>query len=180
MEDQKIIESLKDKSRESGLKKLYHQYPKVQSWILGKGGRKTDAQDIFQEALIILVRKVSEDNFILTSTLSTYLFGICKLLWRNELKKKNIHTHQDWNFDLTESEESNLEEILEKESKFRKLENVLQDVGDRCRELLILFYYRSLSMQEIAVKMDFSSAKLAKNQKYKCMERAKNKIAAIS
>ena len=78
--------------------------------------------------------------------------------------------------DLVEAEESDLEEFLKKESKFEKLEKVLQDIGDRCLQLLILFYYRSLSMQEIADNMDFSSAKLAKNQKYKCMERAKKKI----
>ncbi len=176
MEDQKIVESLKKNRPEPGLKKLYHYYPKFQNWVLAKGGTKADAQDIFQEALIILVRKVSDPNFSLTSKLSTYLFGICKLLWRNELKKKNKSQTPDWNLDLVEAEESDLEEFLKKESKFEKLEKVLQDIGDRCRQLLILFYYRSLSMQEIADNMDFSSAKLAKNQKYKCMERAKKKI----
>lgn len=176
MEDQKIIDSLKKKKPETGLKKLYHGYPKVQSWIIGKGGTKSDAQDIFQEALIILVRKVSENNFSLSSKLSTYLFGICKLLWRSELKRKNISISGDWKMELVESEQNNLEEFLNTERKFQKLEKVLQDIGDRCRQLLVLFYYRSLSMQQIADKMDFSSAKLAKNQKYKCMERAKKKI----
>lgn len=176
MEDQKIIDSLRKKRPEPGLKKLYSYYPKVQSWVIGKGGTKSDAQDLFQEALIILVRKVSEDNFSLNSNLTTYLFGICKLLWRNELKRKNISISGDWKMELVEEEENNLEEFLITERKFQKLEKVLQDIGDRCRQLLVLFYYRSLSMQEIADKMNFSSAKLAKNQKYKCMERAKKKI----
>jgi RNA polymerase sigma factor (sigma-70 family) len=75
------------------------------------------------------------------------------------------------------SEQEFLSEI-EHENQFKLAEKVITELGERCREILILFYFRSLSLKTIASKMGYNSEATAKNQKYKCLESAKNKLKA--
>jgi len=46
-------------------------------------------------------------------------------------------------------------------------------MGDKCRELLILFYFRRLSLKEIAAELDYSNTDSVKSQKYKCIRQLK-------
>jgi RNA polymerase sigma factor (sigma-70 family) len=78
--------------------------------------------------------------------------------------------------ELSLAEETDLERILEKEEKLKLAASVVSDLGAKCQEILKLFYYRSLKMKEIAEKLGFRSEKIARNQKYKCLERAKLKL----
>lgn len=176
MNDQVIIETLQSKKRDKALVRLYRYYPKVEKLILSKGGNKPDAQDIFQEALIVFCRRIEEPNFELSSGIDTYLYSVCHFLWRNELKKRNKRPSSEIVIELHAEAELELEELVRKEERIKVAMSVVVDLGNRCLELLKLFYYQSLKMTEIAKKMDFRSEKIARNQKYKCLERAKLKL----
>jgi len=176
MNDSKIIEALRSNNQKKIIVGLYRYMPKIQGLIVAKGGTKQDAQDIFQEALIILCEKVQEVDFNIKSSLNTYLFGICRFLWMNELKKRKRHQEIDFDMELTPQQVSEMESTIEDSSRIIMLETILSELGQRCLELLTLFYYKSLKMAEIAKKMKFKSDKIAKNQKYKCIERAKLKL----
>jgi DNA-directed RNA polymerase specialized sigma24 family protein len=73
-----------------------------------------------------------------------------------------------------------LNEVLEKEGRAKLAEQIILDLGERCRELLLLFYSGSLKLKEIAVKMGYNSENTAKNQKYKCLEQAKEKLKKLT
>ncbi|HEY4150405.1 MAG TPA: sigma factor, partial [Chitinophagaceae bacterium] len=88
MNDQKIIELIRDGKSDRALTVLYKHFPMMRKLVLTRGGTAQDAEDIFQEALIILCRKAGKPGFILTAQLSTYLFSICRFLWNDELKKR--------------------------------------------------------------------------------------------
>jgi DNA-directed RNA polymerase specialized sigma subunit len=62
---------------------------------------------------------------------------------------------------------------LQEEEKFKKAETALQKLGDKCKKLLQLFYAQKKSFKEIADELDFTNEKIAKNQKYRCMEKAR-------
>jgi DNA-directed RNA polymerase specialized sigma24 family protein len=68
---------------------------------------------------------------------------------------------------------------MEKENGARLAERALMQLGERCRELLVLFYNRRLKLKEIAQIMGYTSENTAKNQKYKCLEGAKNKLKEL-
>lgn len=53
------------------------------------------------------------------------------------------------------------------------MEKALTQIGKKCQELLELFYGFGKSMAEIAKKLDFRNEKVAKAQKYKCIQKAK-------
>ena len=149
----------------------------VKKLIQSKGGTAEQAEDVFQEALIIFYKKASAPAFELTASISTYVYSVARFLWKDELKKNGLK------YDTAEVEnlefESELEEIAQKEKKFQVVEEVLNSIGEKCLEILQLFYYEGFSMKEIARQVDLKSEKVAKNQKYKCLERARKRVFEI-
>ncbi|HET6989739.1 MAG TPA: sigma-70 family RNA polymerase sigma factor [Bacteroidia bacterium] len=173
MSDEEIIQALQQGNHSAALKQLYKYYPAVRQLILQNSGNKHDAEDIYQEALIILCRKVKEKNFQLTSGIKTFLFSISRLQWMNELRKKKKELISENVPEEKESEVEKLTSYLHEEEKFKKAESALMKLGEKCRQLLQLFYAQKKSFKEIADALDLSNEKVAKNQKYRCMEKAR-------
>jgi RNA polymerase sigma factor (sigma-70 family) len=179
MDDNKIIELLKIGKQNKAFLKLYKNYPQVEKLILSKGGSKEDAKDVFQEALIIFYEKVMSTEFKLTAAIGTYLYSVSRFLWKDELIKKKGKTAVNVAFEFTSEEEAEFQLAIEREAKFKQIERVINQIGDKCLQLLKLFYYEGLSMKIIASKVGLKSEKIAKNQKYKCLERAKLKVKTL-
>ena len=147
--------------------RLYKHFPMVKKYVKNNSGNNEDAHDVFQESLIILFRKLNETELELSAQLSTYLFAIAKNVWFEELRKRNKIL-------ILEEQDEEITERIAEESKFKKAENALTQLGERCKTLLIAFYHEQLSMSAIADKLSFSSAENARKQKYKCIQKAKN------
>lgn len=176
MTDEKIIELLKANKTDKAFYKLYADFPKIQKMILAKGGTKTDAQDIFQEALIVFYRKVTETDFKLTAKIGTYLYSVSRFLWKDEMAKNKKKNYTEIPETLSQNELQEMEMLIEKENKLKAIEDVLQTISKKCQEIFQLFYFKNFSMKEIAKKMSYTSERIARTQKYKCMEQAKSKV----
>lgn len=183
MTDQTIISLLRTDESDKALDALYRFFPPVRKMIRNGGGSRQDAEDIFQESLIIFCKKIRGADFELTAKLSTYLFSVCRYLWKDELKKRSHFTsNASYTSDTVEmmaSEETNISAAIEEEQDARLAEKVVQDLGDRCRELLLLYYTAGMRLRDIAGKMGYSSENTAKNQKYKCLETARNRLREL-
>lgn len=169
MSDQDILVLFKKGQRGKAFKKLYHLYPRIEKLILSKGGRKDDASDVFQEALIILNRNLETSNFKLTSSFYTYLYSVSRFVWsdlQKNLTKQQLH-------ELNAQEVQIFQDVIE-EKKYQLAEHAFSEIGKRCQQLLQLFYHKAMSFNEIANVMQFKSSKIAKNQKYKCLQKAKD------
>ncbi len=171
MTDQEVIAHIRLAKREPAIKELYKEFPKVKGNIISSGGDAEIAREIFHDSLILLIEKVSNPQFELTSKLSTYLFGINRFLWKNEARRRYKNPELEWKDTLILSAED-LGYNDEKEEKIKLLEKVLNQVTERCKKIFELFYFKKEDMNTIAKELDFSSVNSAKTQKYKCMERA--------
>ena len=91
MKETQLIEKLKG-NNEQAFKLLYKYFPKIRSYLLKFGASKQEAEDIYHDALYILINKLNDPGFILTSSVNTFLFGICKhkYISLHREKKKNI------------------------------------------------------------------------------------------
>lgn len=168
MNDKKILQSFKNGQREKAFGKLYQLYPKIERLILSKGGQKQDASDVFQESLIILFRNLEKTNFTLTSSFYTYLYSVSRFIWSDMQKKELNIISKEVNLN-----EENIFETLQEEKRFKLAEDAFSELGQRCKKLLLLFYHQGMSFKDIATVMQFSSEKIAKNQKYKCLSKAR-------
>ena len=108
MTDEQIIQLLKSGKQTAALKMLYSYYPAIRQMILQNNGNKHDAEDIFQESLIIFCRKIKEENFTLTASLKTFLYSISRLQWLNELRKRKKELLKDEVQASTEAETNEL------------------------------------------------------------------------
>ncbi|MFN8257342.1 MAG: sigma-70 family RNA polymerase sigma factor [Bacteroidales bacterium] len=178
MTDQEIISLIKKRKHSKALANLYKNYPSVQKYVINYGGTITDAEDIFQDGLIILLDKTNKNNFILHSSLATFLFGICKNLCREKFRNSKRTLNEDHLPEDSELE-INAAEFYEEERKYNALDRILIETGNKCMDLLKMFYIDNLSMKTIAVKLGFSSETSAKTQKYKCIEKARNLTTSI-
>lgn len=171
MNDQKILELLHMGKHSPALDMLYNAYPPIGRFIKSHGGSEEDARDMFQEALIIFCRKAAQPDFKLTAKISTYLFSVCKFLWKDKLQKENRYVHS---YDFNQAADVSLEtEEYEQEQKYQFLDKVLFAIGDRCKEILEAYYFHKMTMTLIAEKFGYTSEASAKNQKYKCLEKAR-------
>lgn len=171
MTDIEIIQNIRKGKRNKALQLLYKEYPKIEANICKSGGTKMEAEEIFSDALILLVEKVSDGQFSLTSKLSTFLYGIARFLWLNELKKTNRKYELEWSDTLILVAED-LDFDNEQEEQLKLLEQVIAQVSEKCQAIFERFYFKKESMQLIADAMGFTSVNSAKTQKYKCLEKA--------
>jgi RNA polymerase sigma factor (sigma-70 family) len=168
-----ILSMIRKGKQELAIKKLYKYYPMVDKFVRSNGGNRSDSEDLFQESLIVFFRKSLNPEFTLTCKAHTYLFKVAKYKWKDELIKKNktdFLTQESWDR-YNSSEKYN--EPLDLKDNYRVLENVLQSLGDKCKQIFELYYQRNFSIQSIAEKLGYSSTNSTKTQKYKCMEQAR-------
>jgi RNA polymerase sigma factor (sigma-70 family) len=173
MTDKEIIEHLEQDKYSAALKGLYNMLPVVKKYVRENNGSADDALDIFQEALVVLCRKVKAGNFVLTVPLKTYLMAVVKNCWLGELRERGKLPAG------TAENETALSEYKE-EPLFALAETAFNALGEKCRQLLILFYFNKKSFKSIAVTLDFSDEKVAKNQKYRCLQKAKEHYLLLS
>lgn len=173
MKDDDIIHLIRENKYDPAMKGLYAYFLVVKKFILKNSGTRQEAEDIFQEGLVIFCGKLEKSGFVLSSSINTYLFGVCRLLWLDELKKKRRQAKAGladlWN----EQETEHIYHDIEDDRPRRQAQAAVMNLGQKCRELLELFYFKKTSMKDIAKLLGFSSEKVAKNQKYRCIEKAK-------
>jgi len=172
MTDSEIVELIRKGKNEKPIKLLYKEFPKIKSLILKSGGDKELAEEIFNDSLLLLIEKIKNPTFELTSKLTTYFYGINRFLMLNELRKqKNKHYELEWNDTLIISEKD-LGYDFEKEEQLKAMENILHRISEKCKAIFKLFYFEKLSMERIAEMLNYGSVNSVKTQKYKCIERA--------
>ncbi len=171
MEKDKIIQQLRGGQNQEALRELYKGFPSVDQFIRQHGGTKEDARDIFQESLLIFYRNAQKEDFTLSCAASTYLFSIAKYLWKDQLRKNN----RTGSFNQVEIA-ADSPDFTEEDAQHKAMDEVLSQLGEKCNEILTLFYYQKKTMEEIAQALDYKNVDTAKVQKYKCLERAKSMV----
>jgi RNA polymerase sigma factor (sigma-70 family) len=176
MTDQDILKALRENKFSRAMKPLFKYRIVVLKMVMQGGGTKEDGEDIFQDALVILCRKVKQADFILSASLNTYLFGVSKNLWRDLLRKRNKTIPAEITEDLEEADQ----DFILTELKFQQAEHAFLLLGEKCKELLMQFYIQKKPMAQIASSLGFANERVAKNQKYRCIEKAKENFSQLN
>ena len=159
---------------ENVLHKIYATvYPKVMAHILKNNGDEAHAKDVFQDAFVACWKNIKEQKFT-EGNVEGYLFTIAKNKWTDYLrssKYKNtvrnagiVHMEPITDYNAAEVKDDSDQEHM-------KL--ALDKLGDKCKNLLNLFYFERKKMNEIAEELNITSASV-RNQKYRCMEKLRS------
>lgn len=165
--DPHILELIQ-RGDEEALVILHHAHRRaITGYILKNSGTDQDAQDVLQESLVILWERVRSGRFEQTAQLGTFLFGIAKNLWRRSLARSRRESPLDAESQVGDDALSALESMVGQEEK-AMVAAAMEEIGETCRQLLLLYYWEELSMEQIALQMGFANATTAKSKKYQC------------
>ncbi len=163
-----------NKEIEREIMQLYKRWPEIRKYMKILGCERVEAEDIFQEALLIYSRKRQSADFELTVDAFFYVKNTCKLIWYNTARK--VQRRGGPAVELVEVVDT-LDPWMEKELKYSAAEKAISQLGKQCQELIELFYVQKWSMQAIAEKVGLRNEKVAKVQKYRCLQKAKDLVA---
>ena len=145
--------------------------------------------DIYQESSLALFLNIRDGKLTnLTSTLSTYFLGICinqslKFLGKqkrtaflfddNKFTNKNAFRQEkiDELYQLC-TEDEQAEQIARSE---KLVQNIITSMPDTCKNVFQGYYWDNLSTNTIADMFGFANANSVKTQKYKCLQKFRNK-----
>lgn len=169
------IKHILKRNREAVFQKMYERnFPIVARMIKHTGGTLSDAQDVFQDALLIFYEKMTQPNFEIKSSANAYLVGIAKHLWYQQSKSTAMisFTEMEQTIAITPDYFKADRQIV----KEKRLLRMLQGAGQKCVQLLQAFYYKKWSMAEISRTFGYSSTRSATVQKYKCLEKIRKEV----
>jgi len=148
-------------------------YPSISHMILQNNGSSEEAQDIFQEAIIVLYDKVSQGTFELNSKLKTYLYAVSRRLWLKQINHARFGNTDISHYEDLLSSEEDIDKHQEIEVQFEQMEQAIDKLGEPCKTIIHDFYILNHSMQDICEKFGYTNTDNAKTQKYKCLQRLK-------
>ncbi|HEY5510527.1 MAG TPA: sigma-70 family RNA polymerase sigma factor [Prolixibacteraceae bacterium] len=145
-------------------------YYKVNLYIKKNSGDDEDANDVFQEAIIVVYRKLKANDLVINCAFETYLYSVSKFLWLKQLSR--IKSEKEMMADTSAFEiefDHDFSELVEKNERYKLYQKHFQLLGSDCQKLLQLFFDK-VPLKQIAQIMGFSSEKYVKKRKFKCKE----------
>lgn len=140
----------------------------VEKYILKNNGKKDDAFDAFQDAIMVFYKQVITESFNEKYNVYGYIYRISINYWINRIKK-------DKRLTLTSEMETTYDhQIKEKDEHFVSngdqniLKTLFAPIGEKCIELLTYTIYYNLMMEDVMLRMNFPSVSAAKMQQQRC------------
>jgi RNA polymerase sigma factor (sigma-70 family) len=179
--DQSLIQSLRsDANPDEAIRHLYRtQFRLTVAYIKQNSGTVEDAEDIFQELVLLFIEILKKDKFRGESSISTFLYALTRNIWLNELNKRGKSKRRDEIFEKGK-DESDLDVshlIADRETKIQ-LMRVVDKLGETCKKILLAFYFENLAIKEILKTLNYENEQVVRNKKYKCLKQLEQMMIA--
>ncbi len=178
--DEELIQALKHpKEMDTAIHMLYKKYyGLLENYVVNNKGSKDDAADIIQETIVAFVEIVEENKFRGDASIKSFLYAITRNLWLAELRKRNSSDNRNRVFENAKevTEQAAVQHLVQREH-FAMIQQLFEKLGSKCKQLLMLFYYEDLSMNDVMQQMpDYQNEQVLRNKKYKCMKQLEEMI----
>ncbi len=181
LSDGELLDAIQqDSGLDKALKAIYRDYFETLSWLVkNNSGNQQDAEDIFQEVLVNFIGLVQQGRFRGESSVKTFLFSMMRHTWLNELKRRGRSEIRELKYEKArpQDEPDVSELIVEREAK-KQVMSLVEQLGDTCKEILLMFYYENRSMKEILAGLEYENEQVVRNKKYKCLKQLEQMIKA--
>ncbi|WP_027077646.1 RNA polymerase sigma factor [Maribacter antarcticus] len=179
--DQSLFEALKEGS-EIAFKKVYEDNRDLflnfaKRYDLGDD----EILDVYQDTYVALYENIENGKCTeLKSSLSTYLISIGKYKIMERLRKNNKKINNEFilssvvDVDIEIEDFDIVYEVLSPEQKL--LKQYFERLGDKCKRILTLFYYKQYNINQIMVAGGYNSENVVKSQKSRCLKTLKEAI----
>lgn len=181
MDSHSLIERIRSKDSELGLKEVYNKYRnEFVLWAVRHHScTMEEAKDVFQQTMIIFYENIIYQKVTdIKTQVKTYIFGIGKNkiheLVRNKTKQGSQFKDQ-----LYVSSEYYYQQADDSyEDQLQVVETCLDQLGDPCRRILAQYYYDKKTMLQISESLGYKNSETVKNLKYKCLQRLRQIVGS--
>lgn len=136
---------------EASFNKIINKYKQKIYWHARRmTGNHLDADEVVQEVLMVMYNKLKDFQF--KSSLYTWIFRIVSTRSLNFIMKraiKQVFSFDNQSIDLINSNED-IAHHLETKEKLQKIDNLLQKLPAKQREVFVMRNYEQLSYEEIS------------------------------
>src|ERR1700760_3548840 len=161
--------------------KLYRRF----QYFIDQGIRKfrltnEDSFSAYSDAVLSTINNIASGKFDGSSSLKTYLFRIFSNKCIDQIRKNTInkaavhHSAQSPELlaHLPDKARSAVETLIHR-NRVETLRERLNQLGEKCRELL-LFFEDGFTDKDIAEKMNYNSPAVVKTTRLRCIERLRD------
>lgn len=165
----KILTGIKEENRQVLFFVYQNFYPQVENFILISHGSSFDAQDVFQDAMVVIYNKAKKTEFELKYSFGAYLFSVSKYIWYKELRRRRKENTYLESLDNIDNIDSGIEQEYIKMEKRKLVLDHFMTLKPQYQLLLRLFYKKT-PISEITKIMNYSSDQYTKNRRVYCKE----------
>jgi RNA polymerase sigma factor (sigma-70 family) len=156
------------------LERIYSAYwPTIAQFVRLNKGSEQEAEDLYQEGILAFYEQVRKGSFQMNCSIKTYLYSICRNKWLSQLRAQKHVTDIEEYREILAQEETDNSLPLPNESEIRQ---AIEGLGEPCRTILLDFYYHHMSLEQVAEQLHYANANVAKQQKFRCVERLKKRF----
>ena len=160
------------------LENIYqHFFPGIAKHVLDNSGSREDAEDVFQEGLLVLYRKAKGGNLTISSSFYTFFYAVCKRIWLKKLTRGKANRALPLEEERVGEIADDAAQALEQSEQYQLYRSKFKLLGEDCQNLLRLFF-KGASIAEIAGQMGYGSEGYAKKRKFQCKEQLVQLIRA--
>jgi len=171
--DRELLDNLQSGSRlNECVREIYRKHFEQLCWfVVNNSGNRQDAEDMFQEVVVNFIEAVQKDKFRGESSVKTFLYALNKHAWLNELKRRGRAMKREIKYDKEhDKEQMDVSHYIADQEARRMVLRVVEQLGDTCKKILVMFYYENLSMRDILEKTEYETEQVVRNKKYKCLK----------
>lgn len=176
--DLSILEDLRSEDtrrQDQAFTQIYRAYfPLIRAYVNKNSGSAEEAKDIFQDTLVVFFKQLRE-GLEISHSIRAYLYSIARNRWLHTLRGTRPTQDVEDAPEVVALTDDSME-VLAREERAGVLAKLVDSLGERCQELLRLFYFDKAAFKVIQERLGLTSEGQAKTQKYRCLQQLRELV----
>jgi len=166
--DQEYIDALLNNDA-SLIEEIYQQWHKdVLNFVKKNNGNEQDADDLFQESLMAIIRRARKEKLVLTVPFGGYFYFIYRGKWLDKLQKRGKEQVIKKEFGRYSEESETLAfETIFGDDRRKLYQKHFEQLSDSCRQILRLSFEK-LSRKQIMERLGYASENSVNQRIHRC------------
>ncbi len=175
--EKQVLEALTQKGADAS-EVIRYLYRRVKPIILSQVNQsrfpepEEVCKDIVQDGLLILIEKLRTGDLKLSSSVASYLIGICKHIWRQ--RQRDHFRSGEVPLDPEAMDQPTPDFVaryLSEKDQREGIRRLFAMLPEKCGAVLRLVYWNRFDMESIASKLGYKNGNTVKNTKRNCLKK---------
>lgn len=156
--NEKIIEGIAHKNYNVIKSFIDENFKSMCTFVEYKGGTEVDAEDLMQDAMMVLYNIITNKKDIIKEDVNDYFFGIYNRLWQRRFRVQKNDISNEIKvviyYDIID-EDADIDEHINNNERYNLYNKYINRLTKECKELFN-YIFSGLSVMEAAKKLKYS------------------------